>query len=149
LNKKALIYRIAITLGWIYWKKMYAIIKSGGKQYRVKKGEKLKLEKLDTEIGKKIVFDEVLSVGEGADLKIGTPYLKDAKVEAKVIDEGKSKKIEVIKFKRRKNYKRNFGHRQHYSMVEITNISVKKAPAKKAAAKKAPAKKAAAKKEEK
>ena len=131
MNKKALIYRIAITLGWIYWKKMYAIIKSGGKQYRVKKGEKLKLEKLDTEIGKKIVFDEVLSVGEGADLKIGTPYLKDAKVEAKVIDEGKSKKIEVIKFKRRKNYKRNFGHRQHFSMVEITNISVKKAPAKK------------------
>ena len=110
---------------------MYAIIKSGGKQYRVKKGEKLKLEKLDTEIGKKIVFDEVLSVGEGADLKIGTPYLKDAKVEAKVIDEGKSKKIEVIKFKRRKNYKRNFGHRQHYSLVEITNISFKKAAAKK------------------
>ena len=128
---------------------MYAIIKSGGKQYRVKKGEKLKLEKLDTEIGKKIVFDEVLSVGEGVDLKIGTPYLKDAKVEAKVIDEGKSKKIEVIKFKRRKNYRRNFGHRQHYSLVEITNISVKKAPAKKAPAKKAPAKKAAAKKEEK
>ena len=123
---------------------MYAIIKSGGKQYRVKKGEKLKLEKLDTEIGKKIVFDEVLSVGEGVDLKIGTPYLKDVKVEAKVIDEGKSKKIEVIKFKRRKNYKRNFGHRQHFSLVEITNISVKKAPAKKA-----PAKKAAAKKEEK
>jgi len=96
--------------------------------------------------------------------KSGTPYLKDAKVEAKVVDEGKSKKIEVIKFKRRKNYKRNFGHRQHFSLVEITNISVKKAaakkapakkaaakkaPAKKAAAKKAPAKKAAAKKEEK
>ena len=119
---------------------MYAIIKSGGKQYRVKKGEKLKLEKLDTEIGKKIVFDEVLSVGEGADLKIGTPYLKDAKVEAKVIDEGKSKKIEVIKFKRRKNYKRN---------ISVKKAPAKKAPAKKAPAKKAPAKKAAAKKEEK
>ena len=81
---------------------MYAIIKTGGKQYRVSKGEKLKLEKLDAEIGKKVVFNEVLSVGEGADLKIGTPYIKDAKVEAKVLDEGKSKKIEVIKFKRRK-----------------------------------------------
>ena len=114
-----------------FFKKMYAIIKTGGKQYRVSKGEKLKLEKLDAEIGKKVVFNEVLSVGEGADLKIGTPYIKDAKVEAKVLDEGKSKKIEVIKFKRRKNYKRNFGHRQHYSLVEITNISVKKASAKK------------------
>ncbi|HJL80764.1 MAG: 50S ribosomal protein L21 [Gammaproteobacteria bacterium] len=110
---------------------MYAIIKTGGKQYRVTKGEKLKLEKLDAEIGKKVVFDEVLSVGEGADLKIGTPYLKDATVEAKVLEEGKSKKIEVVKFKRRKNYKRNFGHRQHYSLVEITNITVKKAPSKK------------------
>ena len=70
-------------------------------------------------------------MGEGADLKIGTPYLKDATVEAKVLEEGKSKKIEVVKFKRRKNYKRNFGHRQHYSLVEITNITVKKAPSKK------------------
>ena len=120
---------------------MYAIIKTGGKQYRVSKGEKLKLEKLDAEVGKKVVFNEVLSVGEGADLKIGTPYIKDAKVEAKVLEEGRSKKIEVIKFKRRKNYKRNFGHRQHYSLVEITNISVKKATAKKAATKKAAAKK--------
>ena len=110
---------------------MYAIIKSGGKQYRVRKGEKLKLEKLDVEIGKKIVFDEVLSVGEGADLKVGTPLLKDVKVEAKVLEEGKSKKIEVIKFKRRKNYSRNFGHRQQYSLVEITNINVKKQAAKK------------------
>ncbi len=117
----------SLYIGFI--KKMYAIIKTGGKQYRVSKGEKLKLEKLDAEIGKKVVFNEVLSVGEGADLKIGTPYIKDAKVEAKVLDEGKSKKIEVIKFKRRKNYKRNFGHRQHYSLVEITNISVKKAAA--------------------
>ena len=111
--------------------KMYAIIKTGGKQYRVTKGKKLKLEKLDAEIGKKVVFDEVLSVGEGADLEIGTPYLKDTTVEAKVLDEGKSKKIEVVKFKRRKNYKRNFGHRQHYSLVEITNINLKKAPSKK------------------
>ena len=93
----------SLYIGFI--KKMYAIIKTGGKQYRVSKGEKLKLEKLDAEIGKKVVFNEVLSVGEGADLKIGTPYIKDAKVEAKVLDEGKSKKIEVIKFKRRKNYK--------------------------------------------
>ena len=113
---------------------MYAVFKSGGKQYRVSKGEKLKLEKLEANVGKKVVFDQVLSVGEGKDINIGTPYLADAIVEAKVIDEGKDKKIEVVKFKRRKNYKRNFGHRQHYSLIEVTNITVKK---KKAAPKKA------------
>ena len=117
---------------------MYAVFKSGGKQYRVSKGEKLKLEKLEANVGKKVVFDQVLSVGEGKDINIGTPYLADAIVEAKVIDEGKDKKIEVVKFKRRKNYKRNFGHRQHYSLIEVTNITVKK---KKAAPKKAAPKK--------
>ena len=122
---------------------MYAVFKSGGKQYRVSKGEKLKLEKLAANVGKKVVFDQVLSVGEGKDINIGTPYLADAIVEAKVIDEGKDKKIEVVKFKRRKNYKRNFGHRQHYSLIEVTNITVKK---KKAAPKKAAPKKAAPKK---
>ena len=122
---------------------MYAVFKSGGKQYRVSKGEKLKLEKLKANVGKKVVFDQVLSVGEGKDINIGTPYLADAIVEAKVIDEGKDKKIEVVKFKRRKNYKRNFGHRQHYSLIEVTNITVKK---KKAAPKKAAPKKAAVKK---
>ena len=122
---------------------MYAVFKSGGKQYRVSKGEKLKLEKLEANVGKKVVFDQVLSVGEGKDINIGTPYLADAIVEAKVIDEGKDKKIEVVKFKRRKNYKRNFGHRQHYSLIEVTNITVKK---KKAAPKKAAPKKAAVKK---
>ena len=118
---------------------MYAVFKSGGKQYRVSKGEKLKLEKLEANVGKKVVFDQVLSVGEGKDINIGTPYLADAIVEAKVIDEGKDKKIEVVKFKRRKNYKRNFGHRQHYSLIEVINITVKK---KKAAPKKAAPKKA-------
>ena len=118
---------------------MYAVFKSGGKQYRVSKGEKLKLEKLKANVGKKVVFDQVLSVGERKDINNGTPYLADAIVEAKVIDEGKDKKIEVVKFKRRKNYKRNFGHRQHYSLIEVTNITVKK---KKAAPKKAAVKKA-------
>ncbi len=119
---------------------MYAVFRSGGKQYRVSKGEKLKLEKLDTEVGKKVVFDQVLSVGEGKDINIGTPYLTDTTVEAKVLDEGKNKKIEVVKFKRRKNYKRNFGHRQPYSLIEVTSINTKK---KKAAPKKAASKKTA------
>ena len=125
---------------------MYAVFKSGGKQYRVSKGEKLKLEKLETDVGKKVVFDQVLSVGEGKDINIGTPYLADAIVEAKVLDEGKDKKIEVVKFKRRKNYKRNFGHRQHYSLIEVTNITVKK---KKAAPKKTAVKKTTKKSEKK
>ena len=124
---------------------MYAVFKSGGKQYRVSKGEKLKLEKLEIDVGKKVVFDQVLSIGEGKDINIGTPYLADVTVEAKVLDEGKDKKIEVVKFKRRKNYKRNFGHRQYYSLIEVTNINVKK---KKAAPKKAAPKKAAPKKNE-
>ena len=85
---------------------MYAIIKTGGKQYRVSKGEKLKLEKLDAEIGKKVVFNEVLSVGEGADLKIGTPYIKDAKVEAKVLDEGKSKRLKLSNSKKKELQKK-------------------------------------------
>jgi len=125
---------------------MYAVFKSGGKQYRVSKGEKLKLEKLETDVGKKVVFDQVLSVGEGKDINIGTPYLADAIVEAKVLDEGKDKKIEVVKFKRRKNYKRNFGHRQHYSLIEVTNITVKK---KKAAPKKTAVKRTSKKSEKK
>ena len=124
---------------------MYAVFKSGGKQYRVSKGEKLKLEKLEIDVGKKVVFDQVLSIGEGKDINIGTPYLANTVVEAKVLDEGKDKKIEVVKFKRRKNYKRNFGHRQHYSLIEVTNINVKK---KKAAPNKAAPKKAAPKKNE-
>ena len=129
---------------------MYAVFKSGGKQYRVSKGEKLKLEKLEIDVGKKVVFDQVLSIGEGKDINIGTPYLADVTVEAKVLDEGKDKKIEVVKFKRRKNYKRNFGHRQYYSLIEVTNINVKKKKAapKKAAPKKAAPKKAAPKKNE-
>ena len=105
---------------------MYAVFKSGGKQYRVSKGEKLKLEKIGIEVGKKVVFEEILSIGEGSTINIGTPYLANATVEAKVLEEGKGKKIEVVKFKRRKNYKRNFGHRQIYSLVEITAINLKK-----------------------
>ncbi|MBT3992977.1 MAG: 50S ribosomal protein L21 [Gammaproteobacteria bacterium] len=110
---------------------MYAIFKSGGKQYRASKGDKLKLEKINNLSGEKVVFDEVLSVGEGADINCGSPYLKNATVEAKILEQGKDKKVEVIKFKRRKNYKRTFGHRQHYVLVEITGIKLKKETVKK------------------
>jgi len=133
---------------------MYAVFKTGGKQYRVAQGEKIKLEKLESKSGKKVVFDEVLLVGEGSEINVGTPYLADATVEATILSEGKDKKIEVIKFKRRKNYRRNFGHRQCYTLVEITAIKLqkkqtttaKKTTTKKTAAKKTTTKKTAAKK---
>ena len=105
---------------------MYAVFKTGGKQYRATQGQKVKLEKINATSGDKVLFTEVLMVGEGSDVEIGTPFLTNASVEAKVLEEGKDKKIEVIKFKRRKNYKRTFGHRQCYTLVEITGIKVKK-----------------------
>ena len=105
---------------------MYAVFKTGGKQYRATQGQKIKLEKLNANSGDKVLFTEVLMVGEGSDVDIGTPYLTYASVEATVLEEGKDKKIEVIKFKRRKNYKRTFGHRQCYTLVEITGIKLKK-----------------------
>ena len=130
---------------------MYAVFKTGGKQYRATQGQKIKLEKLNANSGDKVLFSEVLMVGEGSDVDIGTPYLTNASVEATVLEEGKDKKIEVIKFKRRKHYKRTFGHRQCYTLVEITGIKLKKEtksqPKKAAKPKKAAAKikKAAAK----
>ena len=134
---------------------MYAVFKTGGKQYRATQGQKIKLEKLNANSGDKVLFTEVLMVGEGSDVDIGTPYLTNASVEATVLEEGKDKKIEVIKFKRRKNYKRTFGHRQCYTLVEITGIKLKKEtksqPKKAAKPKKAAAKikKAAAKSKKK
>ena len=127
---------------------MYAVFRSGGKQYRASKGEVLKLEKLDAEEGANVNFDEVLLVGEGSDIKVGSPLLTGSRVTAKVLKQGKSKKVSVVKFKRRKNYLRQGSHRQFFTEVEITAISAsgaKKAAPKKVAAKKA-SKKAAPKK---
>jgi len=101
---------------------MYAVFKTGGKQYRAAKGDTLKIEKLDVAEGDKVSFDEVLMVGEGADVKIGAPLVSGGKVEAKVLEQGKSKKVDVIKFKRRKNYLRMGSHRQNFTLVEITGI---------------------------
>ena len=112
---------------------MYAVFKTGGKQYRAAKGDTLQIERLPVAEGDKVSFDEVLMVGEGADIKIGTPLVSGGKVEAKVIALGKTKKVDVIKFKRRKNYLRMGTHRQQYTLVEITGI--KGGAAKKAAKK--------------
>ena len=140
---------------------MYAVFSTGGKQYRASTGDIVKVEKLEAEKGSTVELDSVLMVGEGEDVKVGTPYLSGGKVTAKVVDHGRGDKIKVVKFKRRKNYMKTQGHRQYFTTLEITGIDIseakpvkakpeaeakQKAPAKKAAAKKATSKKAASKK---
>ena len=102
---------------------MYAVFKTGGKQYRASQGDRLRVEKLDADVGDSVEFDQILLVGEGSDIQVGAPLVKGGKVEAKVTAQGRDKKVEVIKFKRRKNYKRQHGHRQHFTEVEITSIT--------------------------
>lgn len=131
---------------------MYAVIKTGGKQYRVAVGDKLKVELLKAEVGDKVNFDEVLMIADGEKIEVGTPTL-DSAVQGTVVSIGRGDKLRILKFRRRQNSRTRGGHRQHYTEVEITGIGGK-APAKKAAApkkavaaeKKPAAKKPAAKK---
>jgi large subunit ribosomal protein L21 len=124
---------------------MYAVFRTGGKQYRAAKGDVLRLEKIEADEGATITFDEVLLIGEGAEVKVGDPLLSGSSVSGKVLSQGKTKKVNVVKFKRRKNYLRQGSHRQFYTEVEITAISG--SGAKKAAPKKETADKPAAKEE--
>lgn len=101
---------------------MYAIIETGGKQYRVQKGDVLRVEKLDVEAGDKVTFDKVFLVANGEEVRIGTPFVEGAKVEANVVENGKGKKIIVYKYKAKKNYRKKRGHRQPYTEIEITEI---------------------------
>jgi len=101
---------------------MYAVIVTGGKQYRVTKDGVLRVEKLDAEPGSAIEFGEVLLVGEGTDVKVGTPRLKGGKVLATVVRHGKGPKVSVIKFRRRKHYLRQKNHRQLFTEVKVTDI---------------------------
>ena len=102
---------------------MYAVIRTGGKQYRVSAGEKLKIEKLPAGVGSELVLDEVLLVGEGQALKVGTPVVKGASVKAKIVSHGLGEKVMTFKLRRRKNSKRHRGHRQGYTEIEITGIT--------------------------
>jgi len=113
---------------------MYAVFRSGGKQYRGSQGDKIKLEKISVDEGASVQFDQVMVVGEGSEVKIGSPYLLDVSVTAKVLRQGKSKKVPVVKFKRRKNYLRQGSHRQFFTEVEI--VSIGKEGTKKTATKK-------------
>ena len=109
---------------------MYAVFATGGKQYRATTGDILKIEKLDVEKGAKVELDQVLMVGEGEDVKVGSPYLKGGKVTAKVVEHGRGEKIRIIKFKRRKHHMKRIGHRQDFTRIEITKIAAS-APKKK------------------
>ena len=101
---------------------MYAVIVSGGKQHRVEEGEILRLEKIEAETGATISFDQVLMVANGEDVKIGTPVVGGATVEAEVMSHGRGDKVTIIKFRRRKHSMKRQGHRQWYTEVKITGI---------------------------
>ncbi len=111
---------------------MYAIIESCGKQYKVAEGDVVFFEKLDAEEGKKVTFDNVVLVSNDGKVQVGNPYVKNVKVEGKVVSHGKAKKIIVFKMKAKKNYRRKQGHRQPYTKVEITSIKTTSTAAKKA-----------------
>ncbi len=102
---------------------MYAVIATGGKQYRVREGDVLKLEKLDAQPGEQITFDQVLMLGEGEQVRIGNPVLESGSVTAEVTEQGRGKKIEIIKFRRRKHHQKRTGHRQYYTEVRVTGIN--------------------------
>ncbi len=120
---------------------MYAVIKSGGKQHRVKAGQVVRLEKIEAETGSNIDFEEVLMVADGDNVTLGQPLVEGASVSAEVVTHGRAKKVKILKFKRRKHHMKQMGHRQWFTEVKINDIVVggakKKAPAKKAAPKKA------------
>ena len=102
---------------------MYAVIKTGGKQYRVANGEKLKVEQIPADIGQEIVLDQVLMVGEGVDVKVGAPLVSGATVTVKVISHGRADKVKIFKLRRRKHYQKHQGHRQNYTEIEISAIN--------------------------
>ncbi len=105
---------------------MYAVFKAGGKQYRVSEGQTLRIEKIDTEEGATVEFDEVLMVADGNDITVGAPYVDDVKVAATVKAHGRDRKVKIVKFRRRKHYRKQMGHRQAHTEIEITGIGSSK-----------------------
>ena len=102
---------------------MYAVIKTGGKQYRVASGDKIKVEQIAADIGQEITIDQVLAVGNGSDLKVGAPLLSGATVKVKVLSHGKHEKVRIFKLRRRKHYQKHQGHRQSYTELEVGAIA--------------------------
>lgn len=103
---------------------MYAVIKTGGKQYRVKVGDVMKFEELPAEVGSSIDFTEILMISNGTDVKCGEPLIANATVQAEVMAHGRHKKVRIIKFRRRKHHMKQMGHRQNYTQVKITAINI-------------------------
>jgi large subunit ribosomal protein L21 len=101
---------------------MYAVIQTGGKQYRVTSGEQLRVEQLPAEVGAAVSFDQVLMLGEGDAARIGAPYVSGAKVKATVVAQGRGDKVRIFKLRRRKHYQKTQGHRQNYTEVRIDEI---------------------------
>ena len=101
---------------------MYAIIQTGGKQYKVTEGSVLKVEKLNAQPGDRLTLDQVLMISDGDNVKVGNPVVPNAQVTAVVLEQGKGKKIVVFKYKRRKNYRRKQGHRQPYTKIKVEKI---------------------------
>ena len=103
---------------------MYAVIRTGGKQYRVSSGEKVKVEQLAADVGSQITIDQVLMVADGDSVTIGTPLVKGAKVQATVVNQGRADKVRIFKMKRRKNSRKQQGHRQNYTEIQVDKIAV-------------------------
>jgi large subunit ribosomal protein L21 len=102
---------------------MYAVIRAGGKQFKVAAGEKIKVEKIVGDVGQEVVIDQVLAVGEGAEVKVGAPLLEGATVTATILSHGKHDKVRIFKMRRRKHYQRHGGHRQNYTELQIGAVS--------------------------
>ena len=102
---------------------MYAVIKTGGKQYKVAAGEKIKIEQIAADVGQEITIDQVLAIGAGADLQVGTPLVTGASVVATVLSHGRHDKVRIFKMRRRKHYQKHGGHRQHFTELEISSIN--------------------------
>ena len=104
---------------------MFAVLNTGGKQYKVSEGDLIKVEKLESDVGDKVTLSQVLMVGEGEDVEVGSPYVSNCEVTGEVVEQGKGAKIIVFKKKRRKGYRRKNGHRQRFTQLKITEITRK------------------------
>jgi len=102
---------------------MYAVIRTGGKQYRVAAGEKIRIEQIAADVGQEIVIDQVLAVGDGAQVQVGTPLVAGASVKATVLAQGRHDKVRIFKMRRRKHYQKHQGHRQNFTEIEISAVS--------------------------
>src|SRR6188768_705021 len=109
--------------GFIERAHMYAVIKTGGKQYKVVAGEKIKVEQIAADVGQEIVIEQVLAVGEGADLKVGAPWVAGASVKATVVAHGRHDKVRIFKMRRRKHYQKHGGHRQNFTELQIGSVN--------------------------